>query len=374
MLIHSFLRLLRNDFRSAYHSFLARKRLKRTLEALNPREHSHLPVHITRKTKEQIEAEIYALVNTHKGAWTLERTIQYYFLYGCDAASVNTADYVFQEEFDGYRDRLNPRYATIMNEKEHVSAFLAYRGINATHTLGKTDSSGMFLNLQTGHKSDFIAWFNTYGKPIFAKVTCGNQGKGCFKCERKGNRLMLDDKPVSEDELRKIIPNHLIECYIEQLPAFAAVHPQSVNDIRIVTVRKGDEIQIYGAFARFGVGGIHVDNIHAGGICVGIRPNGCAADNGFIICGEKCGCYTEHPDSGIIFSQYTIPMWEQCCECARAAHREFPFLHSCGWDVGITPDGPIIIEGNAGWNSSLLQVWFGPARGNIKDFFPSPGC
>ncbi|MEN9576606.1 MAG: hypothetical protein RL514_4461 [Verrucomicrobiota bacterium] len=45
-----------------------------------------------------------------------------------------------------------------------------------------------------------------------------------------------------------------------------------------------------------------------------------------------------------------VPEWPRCRELVLAAHRLTPDVPMVGWDLAITPDGPLIIEGNPGWN------------------------
>jgi hypothetical protein len=34
----------------------------------------------------------------------------------------------------------------------------------------------------------------------------------------------------------------------------------------------------------------------------------------------------------------------------------FPWARSIGWDIAISDRGPVLIEGNAHWSTSLLQI------------------
>lgn len=370
MIVSTLLKRIYIAFTSTWRQICNERAARKTIHSISPRELSFHLYEGEQKPRKQIEEEIFNLWVHHKGSWGLQATINDYFMLSCDDASTNVDSYIFQEEFDGYRNKMNPAYAGIMNEKDHVALYLAHRGINATHPLGKVNQEGRFIDILTQEENDFITWYNNYGKPVFAKPINGKQGRGCFKLEKQGNSYLIDEQHVAEQELASAVSGHLLEIYIEQHPAFAHVHPQSLNDIRIVTARQGKEIFVYGAFARFGVDDMHVDNLHAGGIAVGVRPDGSTTGKGVIICGKKRGGYTVHPNSGVDFRQFTIPLWEECCKLACSAHNAFPFLHSCGWDVGITPNGPIIIEGNASWHSNLLQTWHGPARKEIHRYFP----
>ena len=68
-----------------------------------------------------------------------------------------------------------------------------------------------------------------------------------------------------------------------------------------------------------------------------------------------------HPDTGRTFAGFTMPMWPECIALVSRAHREaFGRFATLGWDVVITPDGPLLLEANSGWNPIGLQHNFGP--------------
>lgn len=58
---------------------------------------------------------------------------------------------------------------------------------------------------------------------------------------------------------------------------------------------------------------------------------------------------THHPVTGTQIQGVKIPLWKQTCELAIHASSEMKHLRSVGWDIGITPHGPRIIEGNSAW-------------------------
>ncbi len=63
-----------------------------------------------------------------------------------------------------------------------------------------------------------------------------------------------------------------------------------------------------------------------------------------------------HPDSGVRFTGKRLPYWDRILEvCSRAAPIT-PKVRSVGWDVALTPSGPVIIEGNPDWDLPMVQV------------------
>jgi len=51
-----------------------------------------------------------------------------------------------------------------------------------------------------------------------------------------------------------------------------------------------------------------------------------------------------------------VPHWEEACDLVREASLRFLPLRSLGWDVGISPTGPILVEAN---------MWWGPSNGHV---------
>ena len=64
--------------------------------------------------------------------------------------------------------------------------------------------------------------------------------------------------------------------------------------------------------------------------------------------GPKTGKYYErHPVTGTEIMGFQIPLFDQALElCRTASRRVEAHLKYIGWDVAITPDGPVLVEGN----------------------------
>jgi hypothetical protein len=63
-----------------------------------------------------------------------------------------------------------------------------------------------------------------------------------------------------------------------------------------------------------------------------------------------------HPDTGRRVAGEMLPSWPEARDLALEAHRRFPTLGSVGWDVALTPDGPVLVEGNPVWCVTLVQM------------------
>lgn len=132
-----------------------------------------------------------------------------------------------------------------------------------------------------------------------------------------------------------------------------------LQTVRLVTfVDEKQQSDIYLAYLRVIAGDHPVDNINkgaygnlispvdlqSGGLSPGVRI---APDRfGYVI----LNC---HPRTGKVFEGHTIPMWKEACDLVRKASVLFLPLRTIGWDVGITPDSPVLVEGNAYYDNFL---------------------
>lgn len=51
----------------------------------------------------------------------------------------------------------------------------------------------------------------------------------------------------------------------------------------------------------------------------------------------------------------SIPCWDELVSGSYRAHRQFPDIWAIAWDWVVTPSGPILLEGNAGWVVTVPQ-------------------
>jgi len=42
--------------------------------------------------------------------------------------------------------------------------------------------------------------------------------------------------------------------------------------------------------------------------------------------------------------------------CVDSAHQQCSDFRTIGWDVAISPDGVVLVEGNAGWGTRIHQM------------------
>lgn len=56
---------------------------------------------------------------------------------------------------------------------------------------------------------------------------------------------------------------------------------------------------------------------------------------------------------------HAVPHWEMIRQSAVRAHLAYPGLYAVAWDFVVTPCGPLILEGNTGWDTRFPQMIHG---------------
>ncbi len=151
---------------------------------------------------------------------------------------------------------------------------------------------------------------------------------------------------------------YIFQEVVSQCDKMNMINPTSINTLRIVTVKNINSAEPYvlSSLLRVGTKATgSVDNWAVGGLIMGVYSNGYLKRQGFYKPGY--GKMTMvHPDTGICFAEFQVPYYQDAIKLACQAHKLFYNVNSIGWDVAITDNGPIIIEGNDNWEISMLQV------------------
>ena len=173
---------------------------------------------------------------------------------------------------------------------------------------------------------------------VFAKVPDSFGGQGV-------ERVVAGREPVSALYDRLTGQGQvLVEEAITQHPELNRLNPTSVNTLRItILMARGQARFLYGLI-RVGSGDSAVDNISSGGMYTYIGQDGLLEFPAF--CDKTGQFYDCHPVTGTPFPGFRIPFYREAVElCLKAAAKE-PGLGYIGWDVAITPTGPVLVEGN----------------------------
>lgn len=203
---------------------------------------------------------------------------------------------------------------------------------------------------------------------IFIKPNKGSQGEGTYIFNKNGDGHFIEIKNHEKLDINllnriKKQGDFIVEPGIEQHHLISKIYPYSVNTIRFLTEYKKEKSSIIVALFRFGKNKYQVDNAHFGGIFCKIDLTSgiiCdhATDYNFII-------YEKHPDTGTNLKGFEVPFWKETIALMRKSIFKFRYFTYLGWDVAITPQGPIVIEVNGSSDFELLQLAHGPLKDQL---------
>lgn len=297
----------------------------------------------------------------------------FYFPYGLDVKPKEECKkYLHYNYFNKHRDSLNfsskVNCTCILRDKMLFNIFADGIGIK-TPTNVMYASNGKLYDFQS-KKEVSAKDLSRYGqRTLFCKLVDGECGKGIFKLEFDGVDYYIDGKKCNEEDAYRHLTSgrYLAQEVIQQHPAMSSLHPQSVNSMRIVTVKsvKDGIIRVWPSMLRMGTGKSIVDNTSQGGVYAGIDfATGKMKKWGFYK--PQFGLKTDqHPDSGIAFCDFEIPFLKEVREQAIYFHSMLPDMQSVGWDIAICEDGPVFIEGNDNWEINGPQI----CNGGLKELY-----
>lgn len=180
---------------------------------------------------------------------------------------------------------------------------------------------------------------------------------------------MREDSRPAEELFRQLQEENVIaEELIVQSEILAALHPSSINTVRIATFVKDGEAHILFTFLRVGRGGAVVDNAAAGGIAVPIdMETGIVNGPGRT---EDDRAFSVHPETGAQIVGLVIPRWEEVKNLALTLAMRFPTQKYIGWDFALTDGGWVVVEGNNGGQFVCPQMTSKRGiRGVLEQYF-----
>lgn len=139
----------------------------------------------------------------------------------------------------------------------------------------------------------------------------------------------------------------LIQQRIAPHPALRDLALNALPTARVTTILNDcDEPEVVNAVLRIPSDpAAQVDNMKAGGLLCPIDLDG--GSLGIACRGYGGGDYQTHPVTGAAIPGRVLPDWEAAKALVIDAHRRgFADYALIGWDVGFSPTGPVLIEGN----------------------------
>ena len=276
----------------------------------------------------------------------------------------HAGQYIARYEFKGglhnlLESRVEAPTRKTLNDKVAFYRHCCTHGLATVPTFLVVERDGSLIRL-----SDFAGRLPKCD--LFIKPVRGRGGRGCERWRWRGGIGYADQHGVILPErqlLARLVATAAKGALVVQaaLQAHDELRDLAMNVLtscRIMTVRNeaGGFEATHAVFKSSTRPEAIVDNFHRGGIvsCVDIVSGrlGPASDAGVA---RPCVWYEHHPLTNGPIVGRRLPMWEQVLDLVRRAHAAFPDRVTVGWDVSITNDGPVILEGNVQSGCDMIQ-------------------
>ena len=149
--------------------------------------------------------------------------------------------------------------------------------------------------------------------------------------------------------------SYLMEARILPHPELAELVGPTLCCVRVVTfIGLDGRPEILGAVYKLQPEPLGVDHLSYGAIGSWVD-----LESGTLAPGRSrhhFGYTSVIPGTDKKFVGFKLPHWPEVKEVALKAAGVLPWARAIGWDIAIADRGPVLIEGNAEWSTSLLQI------------------
>ena len=283
---------------------------------------------------------------------------------------------IFDLQHNDYRkyittwEAYQPRYQNEMRQYFPISDdkylfYLVFSHYVRTPICYALIQKGNITWLETNNDLNLYEFIISRGGAVI-KERGGSDGFGIYVLETKGIGLTYKGKKFSHEDLDEIVSqanNAILQEKIHQGEFENNLFPQSINTIRIVTVRKPQSTkhEIVAALQR--IGSKHsfpVDNFNQGGGCCLIDlETGRLGKMTSIFSLDKEGnrqFFSKHPDTGEQLEGKVIPHWPEVKSKIVELTMKLPFFEYIAWDVVLQDNGIAVIETNMKSSLNVFQI------------------
>lgn len=205
------------------------------------------------------------------------------------------------------------------------------------------------------------ARYPLFGKPAEGRAAIGS----AMMLGVEGDAIRLSDGRLLDldrfcDEIwSNFHDGYLLQTCLEQHAALRSMSGNAVSTLRLVTVRDGDTASVFYTLWKVPSPKAMSDNFwQSGSIATPVDADGRVGCGWYGMGCERRKAET-HPASGERFDSVVIPDFADYARMACDAHMLFPEFGLVGWDIAITPDGPVMVEFNHNPYHALWQVVHG---------------
>lgn len=251
----------------------------------------------------------------------------------------------------------DPAAAATLADKRRFAAWCQSQQLPTAATVAELAGGAIVrvctLDGELPHESLFSKWGAAFGG---ADTSSWHYENGLY-CDGDARRL-------TAGELLEVLARQsqgglvLLQTRVANHPDIASLAPHALSTVRAMTIAApcGPPRFLAGVL-RMGTGHSTADNFAQGGIAAPIDfETGELGEARGLDSSGLTEIHRLHPDTGARIVGTRVPFWRETVELALRAHLLVGDLPVVGWDVAVTADGPLLVEGN--WNPciKLMQV------------------
>ena len=282
-----------------------------------------------------------------------------YSLYDKEYPYEKVLDYLPETNF--YYDiqpRINKRYF-LLDDKIIFEEYLKGKNIAFPKTVLKTKNNVLFNNesqVINGDQALDIVNKSTSNTIFFKPSSFGSGGYGIYSATRKEG-VFIDDqgKEIDARYLEELKKNEwIVQEKVENSKSIAEIYNFCTNSFRVLTFFiPGVGAKVLYCILKFGNNKAITDNAHTGGVYVRVdTETGELFDTAY---DENLYQYKEHPYTKKPFKGERVDDIKKVVKMAEDLGNMFPDLTFVGWDIVLSPVGPVVLEGNSSPGLTIIQ-------------------
>lgn len=286
-----------------------------------------------------------------------------------------------KSELLAIQEKLNPKELTSLTEDKNVfAAYCATHGIPVpTHfaTLGRTAVQRPSEPVLTSRDEWLRDVVPRLPPSFITKPALGVYGEGVSLWVREDGgfrdhkQRLLSAEALYEQCCGDTKYDHfVVQQRLINHPSIAALTGTSMlQTVRVATlVDANDEAKCLYAEWKLVMGDNVIDNLSSGrsanwSASVALADGAVGPAQAPEPRGVGFRSLRHHPVTGTMLEGYRLPDWSAVLDLTRRCARLFLPLRTIGWDVGLTPQGPVILEGNRWWDPPTEAMVGPPAPG-----------
>lgn len=260
-------------------------------------------------------------------------------------------------------------YKALMDDKLLFDVILRVAGITTGKTLAIYSKTAPSISYPVIRDTvTFEGWLLENGENIFIKPLRGINGKGTLSI---GKRLPSAQPSWEQLPLKQSLP---LDAIIEHMSSQGnqefiiqkrlvpsdetAIFSENVlQTLRVMTLRSNRGIDLVAAAMKIGSGKSAVDNLlHGENMIAAVNLDDGKLEAAVEVINGKPVWHSLHPVTGAPIEGYHLKNIDEIRRLVIRAAECFPWFKSIGWDVGLTEDGPLILEGNYWADVLLIQI------------------